>query len=229
MNEIIPNILNEDLLANAEPQYAIAPLLIWAAGAAGAALIGWIIYEIINSTPSKPVVGTSICVLGQKESGKTTFLNWLRYDKFTETYTQTSNTEYEEFKYETESTIYKIASGKDIGGDNSYKSLYETLISKNEICIFVFDVAKFLKDSAYRQETWDRADLIYHFRSDRTKRHTIGTHFNNTDSKDVNEIANKVVKLSENKRFKDMFAFNFTVVDFAKRDSFKDCVKRIFG
>jgi len=225
MNEIIQNILNEDFLANAEPQQAIVwfvPVII----AVAAAVAGIIIFA---DGPSKPIVGTSICVLGQKESGKTTFLNWLRYDKFTETYTQTSNTEYEKFKYETKNTIYEIASGKDIGGDNSYKSLYETLINKNEICIFVFDVAKFLKDPAYRQETWDRADLIYHFRSDRTKRHTIGTHFNNTDSKDVNEIANKVVKLSENKRFKDMFAFNFTVVDFAKRDSFKGCVKRIFG
>ena len=31
-----------------------------------------------------------------------------RFDKFTDSYAQTSNTEYEGFKYETESTIYKI-------------------------------------------------------------------------------------------------------------------------
>jgi len=225
MTSIDFDIINSAML-NSEPQQAI----VWFVPVIIAAAVGAIIAIIIaNSGPSKPIEGTSICVLGQKESGKTTFLNWLRFDKFTESYQQTSTVEYEKFTYETEKKKYEISSGIDIGGDKSYVDMYEKLINKNEICIFVFDVAKFLKDSSYRKETWDRADLIFHFRPDRTKRHTIGTHFNNTDSKDVNEIANRVVKLSENKPFKDMFSFNFTVVDFAKRDSFKDCVKRIFG
>lgn len=221
MNEIIQNILNEEFLAKAEPQQAI----VWFVPAIIAAVVAAIIAIIANSGPSTPIKGKTICVLGQPESGKTTFLNWLRYDKFTTEHKQTYREAYPAFEYKT----FKIEGGIDIGGDNEFKNKYREMMQKNDICIFVFDACKFINDANYRKETWDRADLIYNHFKNVENRHTIGTHFDKTDYKDVNKLREKIFNMSESKPFKDMFHTNCTIVDLSKKDSFEDCAKRIFG
>lgn len=225
MTSIDFDIINSELL-NHEPIQA----WIWFLIPLAAAIVGVIIYIWVNDGDSEPIQVGSICVLGQKEAGKTTFLNWLRYGKFVSSYTQTIEKSYPEFVYErNKDKRFKIKGGNDIGGAQGYVSDYERYINNSDVCIFVFDVAKFLSDASYRQETWDRADFIYRKCPETKKRHTIGTHFDKTNYKNVNDAANKVIELSDKKQCKGMFTKNFTVVDFNKTESFKDCEKRIFG
>lgn len=214
MNEIIPNILNEDLLANAEPQQG----WIWLPIAGGIALLAWIIKKCCGDD-----IKISIYILGQKESGKTTIYDWLKYGEFVPGYKQTSTDDYEEFEYEG----IKIAKGKDIGGDDSFRFEYEKMITNCDVCIFVFDVNKFLNDSAYRQDTWDRADQINRDCSLHKKRScTIGTHLDLTPyASDSDKAINQVIELSVGKHCIDMFKSKFVVADLTTKRGFNNCEK----
>ena len=216
MNEIIPSILNEDLLANVEPQQG----WVWIPIASGIALIAWIIDKCCDD--GKPI---SICILGQKESGKTTIYDWLKEGEFVPGYKQTNTDDYEEFEYKG----LKIAKGQDIGGADTYIYEYETRIKNCDICIFVFDVNKFLNDSAYRQETWVRADLINSECSEHSKmRCTIGTHLDLTPyESDSDKAINQVLELSVGKHCIDMFKSKFVVANLTTKRGFNNCEKQL--
>ena len=215
----VPSILNEDFIVNAEPMQGFLFTLLSICGTI--ALSGVIYGYADNPSPS-----TKICILGQKGSGKTTFLNWLRNRTFTSTYSQTFDERYASFDYNGK----KIEGGRDIGGGTDFvKDYYEDMINQNDVCIFLFDAHKFISDEVYRQGTWDRAAFIYSKCPDSNKRHTIGTHFDQTSYDNVNKLREHICDLSKHKCFADMFLKSCTIVDLTKKESFEDCAKRIFG
>ena len=222
MDEIIHNILNEEFFANTEPQQAWWWLI--PAGGGLIALLAGIFGGGDDSEPTNQTPPKSIVILGQKESGKTTLFNWLRYNKFVPGYSQTSTDEYDEFEYKGQ----KIAKGQDIGGGEMFFYDYENKIAGCDICVFVFDLHKFLNDQYYRQETWVRADFINRKCCEKNKtRYTIGTHLDLTSfQNDYDGARARVLDVSAHKtKFIDVFKSNFVVADLTNQTGFETCVK----
>ncbi|MBQ4407113.1 MAG: hypothetical protein II852_08900 [Bacteroidales bacterium] len=219
----VPSILNEDFIVNAEPMQGFIFTLLSVCGTI--ALSG-----IIYGYADHPSPSTKICILGQKESGKTTLYKWLQHGKFVQSDTQTSTDEYKEFTYKG----HRIDSGTDIGGGEAYFYEYEQKIKECDICIFTFDVYKFLRDYYYREETWVRADLIYRKCNEggsQKRLFTIGTHLDMTSfSNNPSQAINRVVDISSN-QIKCINVFNssnFMVADL-RQSGFENCLKKIFN
>ena len=219
----LPSILNEDFITNVEPMQGFIFTLIGIGF--GIAAVGAVYGYADNPSPSP----TKVCILGQKESGKTTLYNWLKNDEFVESYTQTSTEEYNEFSYKG----HRIAGGTDIGGGEVYRDDYEQKIKECDICIFTFDVYKFLHDFYYRVDTWDMADLIYRkCKTEEPQKRllTIGTHLDMTSfANDPDQAINRVIDISTKQiKYIEIFKSDFRVADLRQRNDFEKCVKNIF-
>ena len=87
----------------------------------------------------KHITGTRIAVLGPQNSGKTTFLNFLRNKKVTGE--ATARERYEPFSFElSNGKVIDIAGGEDIGGGDFYRDSYIPLIKECDSIIFIFDI-----------------------------------------------------------------------------------------
>ena len=129
----------------------------------------------------------NVCLVGPQEAGKTTIMAYLRRERYL--FSTESNDMYE----------------------------YEDVIAKKTVCLFVFDVNKFMLSETYRQETWDIADFVYRICNRLSKKlFTIGTHFDEINpSRDKYKMMDYVYNVSSNKPFKDMFK-KFQCVDTRK-------------
>lgn len=221
MNETLFQI--SKLTANTEPQIAIwwfIPILI------GAAIVTAIIIYA-NHTPSTPVKGTSIELLGMKQAGKTTFLNWLRYKEFRKT-EQTITDKYDSFYF----YAIEIIEGVDIGGDKEYiRKYYNDKIVNGDIVIFIFNASLFLSNKEHREEVLDRAYFIWEKLETKNnkeqKYHILATHYDKTGIKNPDDCVKRIIALSDN--LKEFFNQNVTVCDLTKKESVNDAIMRIFN
>lgn len=133
--------------------------------------------DVLSYPPPPPNDVGEVCLVGPQEAGKTTIRAYLRRAQY-----------------------YSLTECNDV-----YE--YEDEIAKKTVCLFVFDVNKFMLSETYRQETWDIADFVYRICNRLSKKlFTIGTHFDEINpSQNKDKIMDYVYNVSCNKPFKDMF------------------------
>lgn len=145
-------------------------------GVAGSAA-GEILDDIFSDPPSNHIEAKKISILGMKESGKTQFLKTLQREPY-QKYLQTGTDDYEKFPLLlTSGKVVEIASGKDIGGSDSFVLQYKKISKDADAVFFIFDVYRFKSDVEYRKQT--RARLQYiddELGIPESKRAVIGSH-----------------------------------------------------
>lgn len=104
----------------------------------------------------------SLGVLGKEESGKTSFLNFLR-DGDPGTPDQTPQEDpIEGFDVvDSENNVMSIAAMKDINGQNEYVAkYYKDFVESKNVILFMFNANKFYWNEDYRQDVVDRVAML---------------------------------------------------------------------
>lgn len=210
------------------------PLIILAGGLGGAA-VGAVLAAIFDSTPTTKVIGKSLGILGMQEAGKTQVLRNLQNKPYSK-YEATSTDDYSSFKINIGGREITIQQGRDIGGDERYiKDYYEDFIKHKDIILFVFDVAKYLKDFHYAQNVRVRLDFVYNKlkmklpdgtseavgESVLKRKHlTIGSHADNLSDEEKKSALSKLQESVKGKPYSIMFHNNLLLCDLTKKVDF---------
>ena len=109
----------------------------------------------------KPLTGKSLGIIGMPGAGKTQFLRKLQGRPYTK-YEQTSGAEdYEPFDFCHKGKTIRFQKGKDIGGNvENIKQYYDDFLNTKDICIFIFDINKYIDQTNYRNEVNSRLYFI---------------------------------------------------------------------
>ncbi len=222
---------------------AIPAWVLIAAGVAGVAAVSWIIYR--STTQSEPVNPGLVALLGPKESGKTLFLNWLRYGKLVEP-NRTGIPEDFDFRYEHNGSVYQIK-GKDISGDESMiRRFYQDLMDKSNSVMLFFNGNEFIKSKDYRKDVCRRVCFVSDHLSDKHKVFAIvATHLDKykpewtwrtsislTSINSKADDAHKVITDLVSKEYPEIisrFISNMTTANLKDEDSVKLLKQRLFG
>lgn len=166
-----------------------------------------------------------LAILGMKMSGKTTMLNKMRGIK--ELPQSTNSEPYDKFTYTTKSNkAIKIEKGKDIGGTQSFISLYDQIIKDNEFIFFFFDVNLYLNNIDYLRDCNSRLEFISK-RISKKKFAIIATHPDIINLKE-HEIREKVRDLIKDKKYSSFFSENFYVLNLLNDDEFQETIDKLF-
>lgn len=132
------------------------PIIAWGLlGALGGALIGRLIGSIWDKGRK-----IGMAVLGMKQSGKTTWYNYLTGDnRVAQTYDSVRIKEI--FLKFPDGKEARIKEGVDIGGDEgNVTEYYKKMIDNNEVVLFFFSAYDYLNDNEYRRVVNGRLDYI---------------------------------------------------------------------
>lgn len=219
---------------------AIPSWILIAAAVAGVGVLSWIIYR--NTHKSEPVKPGHVAVLGPKESGKSLFLNWLKYNKFVEP-DRTNGTIEFDFKFIHKGETYRIK-GKDISGDESLiKRYYEDLISASNSVMLFFDGNIFIHNRDYRHDVCKRARFVNDHLYDDKVFAIVATHLDcykpnwtsstsivkgmTSKADDAHDTITNLVK-QEYPEVHSSFMSNMTTTNLKDEDSVKLLIKRLF-
>lgn len=214
------------------------PALPWIIGGVGVtvAIILWALWFFDEG----PITGKRIEVLGPQNSGKTTFLNFLRNK--TVTGEATARERYEPFEYKlSNGKTVTIAGGEDIGGGDTFREDYVGKIKESDSIIFIFDIHKYLNGHNKKDKTKDqyvrlteaRFKLVYdHFKDnypgeiDPHRLVVIGSHRDKLKAGD-NKIKGAFYDCIRKNEYKEMFK-NFRICDLTNKDELRKIVDSIF-
>jgi len=113
-----------------------------------------------------------ICALGEKQTGKTLWLTYLRTGKIPKEYKETGVSDFEAFdlNLDEDRTVH-IDSGTDIGGEKSNrKEFHKDWVEKSDIICYFVNITKFLSNNAYRKEVKGGIDLVADLLKDSKRR-----------------------------------------------------------
>lgn len=152
-----------------------------------------------------------MAVLGMKQSGKTTWYNYLTGDnRVGQTYDSVDVNEISlKFPGGKEAIIRE---GKDIGGDEGNVSVYyRMMIENNEVVLFFFNAYDYLNDIKYQREVNGRLDYIKRHLGDKMLRY-IMTYADKLHDRNgsLNEILNLLKEKDFFKMQKGYFLVNAT-------------------
>lgn len=116
---------------------------------------------VVISTRTEKTTGKKIAVLGMPSSGKTTFLDMIRYG-VSHANGGTALTDIPGFTKTVNGREVVFAPCKDIGGGRPYvEQFYKDQIKENDIIFFLFDAYKYLNNTEYQKEVNCRLSFVY--------------------------------------------------------------------
>lgn len=167
----------------------------------------------------------SICLLGMKGSGKTTFLNNLREINLTQ---RTENKKYDSFslKLKNGKTII-IKKGEDIGGGKNFMTNYKPFIKESDIVLYFFHINKYIEDVEYMRECNSRLSFI---KDDVDGKQTIliASH-SDRSNRSENNLTNEIENIVRDKNYSNLFGNNFYVTNLTSKKDFDSLFEKIFG
>lgn len=187
-----------------------------------------LIYALPEETKTKKLEGKSMGVLGMSASGKTLLLRSLQGKPYEE-YEQTSNEEYDSFTLTIGTRSIKIAAGKDIGGvEENVKPYYESFLKDKDICMFLFDLQRYLNDNEYMDQTNARFDHIYRHLIKEKKYAIIGSHVDKVKIKKGESIINIVQSKVADKPYANLLKENFFTRNLTDKKDIETLVEKLF-
>lgn len=212
-----------------EPQEAIwwfIPVLI------GTAVAGTIIAVVASSesTDTKKTVGKSLGILGMAGAGKTQFLRNLQGKPYKRCDEQTAGAEdFEDFVFNHKGREISICKGKDIGGNvENIKYYYEDFIKNRDICIFMFDIKKYIEQEKYRKDVNTRLDFINRHINDTSHWAAIGTHVDQMKIEQGKSIINIVQGYIKDKPYSRLLSINFFASNLTDQKDMDIIIDKIF-
>ena len=219
-------------ICSSQPQEAVfwfIPVLIGAA--IGTAAI--IIAAASEDTNTEKVKGTSLGILGMPGAGKTLFLRNLQGRPYTK-YEQTSGAEdYEPFDFCHKGKTIRIQKGKDIGGNvENIKQYYDDFLNTKDICIFIFDLNKYIDQTNYRNEVNSRLDFINRhlliLDKSLDKWAVIGTHVDQAKIEKGKSIIDVVQGYVQGKPYARLFNTNFFARNITNKSDMDIIIDKLF-
>ncbi len=218
------NLLAEEItihLHQQESWYWIPALILLGLG-------GKFIYALSEETKTKKLEGKSMGILGMSASGKTLLLRSLQGKSYEE-YEQTSNEEYDSFTLTIGTRSIKIAAGKDIGGvDENVPMYYERFLKDKDICMFLFDLQRYLNDYQYMVDTNARFDHIYRHLIKEKECAIIGSHVDKVKIKKGESIINIVQSKVVGKPYANLLKENFFAYNLTDKNDIETLVEKLF-
>ncbi len=225
------------LLGLAIPLWALI-----AAGVAGVAVVSWLIYR--STTKSEPVNPGLIALFGPRESGKTLFLNWLKYDKFVEPEGRTGVEPFD-FTYKYNGNSFRIKGTDFLGEKSLVPRFYQEFIDESNSVMLFFNGIYFIEKKDYRYDVCRRVRFVVDHISDRHKVFAIvATHLDlykpewnwvttgcgglHSKADDAHKIITNLVN-NEYPEITSWFEANMTTTNLKDKDSVKLLKQRLFG
>lgn len=212
-----------------EPQEALwwfIPALI------GTAFAGTIISVVasLESTDTKKIVGKSLGILGMPGAGKTFFLRNLQGKQYKRCDEQTTGAEdYDDFVFKHDGREIFICKGKDIGGNvENIKAYYEDFIKNRDICLFIFDIKKYIEQEKYRKDVNTRLDFINRHINNTSHWAAIGTHVDQMEIEQGKSIIDIVQGYVKDKPYSKLLSINFFACNLTNPKDMDFIVGKIF-
>jgi ADP-ribosylation factor family len=225
MNVMFINLLAEEITIHLHQQESWFWIPILLGGLGG---LGGLIYALSEETKTKKLEGKSMGILGMSASGKTLLLRSLQGKPYEE-YEQTSNEEYDSFTLTIGTRSIKIAAGKDIGGvAENVKPYYESFLNDKDICVFLFDLQRYLNDNDYMEETNARFDHIYRHLIKEKEYAIIGSHVDKVKIKKGESIINIVQSKVADKPYANLLKENFYTRNLTDKNDIETLVEKLF-
>jgi hypothetical protein len=198
-----------------------------------AGIVGTAFYDSIFS-----VDGKSLGVLGLKGAGKTQLYRTLQRKEYT-SYQGTATDDYDEFSFKYGNKTIRVKKGRDIGGGENYiLEYYAKFINEKDIIFFVFDAHRYINDKSYSDQVKARMEFVwrkmldkYGYNEIKTKLATIGSHYDQFNESERNNLLGKFQDDVSGKSYSTMFHRNFILADITNYDKFMDELikSKIFG
>ncbi|MDR7693754.1 hypothetical protein D1Z97_09240 [Riemerella anatipestifer] len=178
--------------------------------------------------------GDNLCVIGMPQAGKTRFLSYLRRIPFLGV--STDEETHEDFvirlKNETEINIKKAT---DLGGMDTYREKYSSLIEESQYIFFFFNIKQYLENEEEYQRKCNSRLLQIFMDFENTKKSggrkkkiiLFGTHKDLLTISET-EALKKFKQLIEKKKYKN-FKDNVLLIDTTKDEELKLIVEKIFA
>lgn len=206
----------------------ILPFVIWGAIALAGGLTVAKIAGAFDD-PQKNKLG----ILGMQISGKTRFLSYLRNIPFVEK--RTGRDSYEKFIYTLNNgKKITICSGVDIGGGDSYRPDYDTILEEADVILYFFDIDKYLRNEkfseheiSYQRACNSRFEHIYsRVKTSKKPVKFIATHTDKC-SLSENDMKLQFDRLSSNKSYKEILK-EIEYVNLTNSSEIKSLANKIF-
>lgn len=167
----------------------------------------------------------TICLLGMKGSGKTTFLNNLREIN---SKLGTENKKYDSFslKLKNGKTI-TINKGEDIGGGKNFMTDYKSLIKESDVVFYFFQINKYIEDIDYKRECNSRLSFIKDDIEGK-KIILIASHSDHSNLSKIN-LFDEIENLVKGKNYSNLFGNNFNVTNLTSKEDFDLLIQKIFA
>lgn len=194
----------------------------------------WKLLIIIFKKNATPVKGDSLGVLGMQGAGKTQFYKTLKGEEYSSS-EATSVDDYPEFEFIIDDKKVMIQAGRDIGGGEEYIRIYEDFIKEKDIIVFVFDIAKYLNDSEYKEEVNKRLHFIWKKlgakesnknEGIKSKYIIFGSHLDQLPIEKWSSIYNEVIRSIQEEQFRDMLNNNFFLADLRDQKKLFQIIKK---
>jgi GTPase SAR1 family protein len=199
---------------------------------AGALLVGTVaVIASSESTDTKRTEGKSLGILGMPGAGKTLFLRNLQGKPYTR-YEQTTGAEdYNRFDFTHKGRTISICEGKDIGGNaENIKVYYEDFLKNKDICLFIFDIKKYIdiEQEKYRNDVNARLDYIDRHIKDMKHWAIIGTHVDQAKIEQGKSIIDIVQRHVKNKPYSRLLSMNFFARNLTNKKDMDFIIDKIF-
>lgn len=197
----------------------------------GTAFVGTVVTVVASSesTDTKKTEGKSLGILGMPGAGKTLFLRNLQGKPYTR-YEQTTGAEdYNSFTFMHQGRAISICKGKDIGGNaENIKVYYEDFLKNQDICLFIFDVKKYIEQEKYRNDVNARLDFINRHIKDMKYWAVIGTHVDQVKIEQGKSIIDIVQGHMKNKPYSRLLSINFFARNLTDKKDMDFIIDKIF-
>jgi len=167
-----------------------------------------------------------LAVLGENQSGKTLWYDFLRNTQFSGVHTMEREYDAFDFEYDDGRKVH-IKKGKDINGDRHFMSIYEKMVKDNDVIMFFNNIEQYIHNEEYRRDVNSRLDFIFHH-LDLDKDKKLYIMWSYTDKlADRSKGADEAKSLFLKRQIGKPTAFLF--VNMTDNDEVKECAKKIFN
>ena len=102
-----------------------------------------------------------LAVLGENQSGKTLWYDFLCNTQFSGVHTMEREYDAFDFEYDDGRKVH-IKKGRDINGDRHFMSIYEQMVKDNDVIMFFNNIEQYIHNEEYRRDVNSRLDFIFH-------------------------------------------------------------------